>query len=65
MKRKLMVVVASLVVGGALHGGVAASDSADEIRARLKPFGDVCRVGQDCGGLEGGAGAAVSAPAVA
>ncbi|MXY05307.1 MAG: cytochrome c5 family protein [Gammaproteobacteria bacterium] len=65
MKRKLMVVVASLVVGGALHGSVAASDSADEIRARLKPFGDVCRVGQDCGGLEGGAGGAMSAPTVA
>ena len=60
-----MVVVASLIVGGAVHSGVAASDSDDEIRARLKPFGDVCRVGQDCGGLEGGAGAATSVPAVA
>ena len=60
-----MRVVATFVVGGALHGGVAASDSDDEIRARLTPFGDVCRVGQDCGGLEGGAGEAVSAPAMA
>ena len=60
-----MVVVASLIVGGTLHGGVAASDPDDEIRARLKPFGHVCRVGQDCGGLEGGAGAAASVPAVA
>ena len=60
-----MRVVATLVVGGALHGGVAASDADDEIRARLKPFGDVCRVGQDCGGLEGGDGAAPNAPVVA
>ena len=60
-----MRLMATLLVGGALNGGVAASDSAEEIRARLKPFGDVCRVGQDCGGLEGGAGGSVSAPAVA
>ncbi len=55
---------AALLVGGALNSGLAAADPADEIRARLKPFGDVCRVGQDCGGLEGGAEAA-SVPAVA
>ena len=60
-----MLVMASLLVGSAVNGGVAASDSADEIRARLKPFGDVCRTGQDCGGLEDGSGAAVSAPAAA
>ena len=60
-----MLVSAALVLGGALHGGVAASDSEDGIRARLKPFGEVCRVGQDCGGLEGGAEGAASAPAVA
>lgn len=60
-----MLAAAALLVGGALNSGVVAADSADEIRARLKPFGDVCRFGQDCGGLEGGAGAAMSAPAVA
>ena len=65
VKRNLMAVVASFVVGAALHGGVAASNPEDEIRARLKPFGDVCRVGQDCGGLEGGDGSAAIAPVVA
>ena len=60
-----MLVLAALVLGGALHGGVAASGSEDEIRARLQPFGDVCRSGQDCGGLEGEAGEAASAPTVA
>ncbi|MCY4213514.1 MAG: c-type cytochrome [Gammaproteobacteria bacterium] len=67
MKRNVMLVAALLVggVGGAWNGGLAAADSADDIRERLKPFGGVCRVGQDCGGLEGGDVAAVSAPAVA
>ena len=65
MRLKLKFALAALVLGGALNGGAAASESADGIRARLKPFGDVCRVGRDCGGLEGGAAEAVSAPAVA
>ncbi len=57
--------VAALWAGGVLNGGLAAADSADEIRERLRPFGDVCRVGQDCGGLEGADAAGASAPAVA
>jgi len=60
-----MLVATALLAGGALNSGLAAADPADEIRARLKPFGDLCRVAQDCGGLEGGAEAAASVPAVA
>lgn len=49
---KIMQTWAALAVGVGMLAGVAVAvppGTNDEIRARLAPFGQVCRAGEDCG----------------
>ena len=57
---KLMRTLAVFGLGAVLAGSVQAATDEDAIRDRIKPIGDVCVEGQDCG-----AAAAASAPAEA
>ena len=55
---KMMRALAIFGLGAVLAGSVQAATDEDAIRDRIKPIGDVCVEGQDCG-----AAAAVAAPA--
>ncbi len=57
---KLMRALAVLGLGAALAGSVQAATDEDAIRERIKPIGDVCVEGQECGSA-----AAAAAPAEA
>ena len=51
MKRSGMIAgVMGVLMGAALSTSVQAAVSKDAIAERLKPVGDVCLQGQDCGG---------------
>jgi len=60
---KTLTVVASLVAGVFFTGAVLADSSLDdEIRERIKPVGEVCVAGEDCGDIAAPAPAAAAGP---
>ncbi len=60
---KTLAVVASLVAGVFFTGAVLAESSLeDEIRERIKPVGEVCISGEDCGDIAAPAAAAAAGP---
>jgi cytochrome c5 len=56
MKSLLLLVV--LVAAGPVLADRVPPGTVDEITARLKPFGDLCKAGQTCGQVTAAAGAA-------
>ncbi|EGG98337.1 Cytochrome c5 [gamma proteobacterium IMCC2047] len=60
---KTLAVVASLVAGVFFTGAVLAESSLeDEIRERIKPVGEVCISGEDCGDIAAPVAAAPAGP---
>ena len=60
---KTLAVVASLVAGVFFTGAVLAESSLeDEIRERIKPVGEVCVSGEDCGDIAAPVAAAPAGP---
>jgi len=60
---KTLAVVASLVAGVFFTGAVLAESSLeDEIRERIKPVGEVCISGEDCGDIAAPVAAAAAGP---
>lgn len=60
---KTLAVVASLVAGVFFTGAVLAESSLeDEIRERIKPVGEVCISGEDCGDIAAPVAAASAGP---
>jgi len=60
---KTLTIAASLVVGVFFTGVVLADSSLDdEIRERIKPVGEVCVAGEDCGDIAAPAPAAPAGP---
>lgn len=63
MKRSGMIAgVMGVLMGAALSTSVQAAVSKDAIAERLKPVGDVCLQGQDCGGAAPAAAAGGKSP---
>jgi cytochrome c5 len=60
---KSLTLAFSLVVGLLANSAIAAESSIeDEIRERIKPVGEVCVAGEDCGDIAAPAAAAPSGP---
>jgi len=55
---KTLTIFASLIAGALFSAAVSASAVEDDIRERIKPVGEVCVAGEDCGDI------AAPAPAV-